>query len=220
MKKLVLSIVAVSALFIASCGNNEKKVEASEAQEVNQAESENVVSYSNVAEGSYLDWRASHLAGVQPRWGKAMLQSADIKVENGAVVNAKVVIDMGAFTVDNFEDDPEKTQKLLDHLQSSDFFKINEYPVSTFELTSLEEGEGEYNAVVTGNLTILDQSKSITFQANVEVNENQVTINSEDFIIDRRDWGLTYNTEGTAGVPTDYLIDDEVGFTIHVTVTK
>ncbi|MDA3882878.1 MAG: hypothetical protein PF481_06315, partial [Bacteroidales bacterium] len=59
-----------------------------------------------------------------------------------------------------------------------------------------------------------------TFLANVFVADSSVSIASEDFSVDRRKWGLNYNTEGTKGVPVDYLIANDVGFTIYVTVTK
>ena len=71
-----------------------------------------------------------------------------------------------------------------------------------------------------GNLTMLDVTKSITINANVKVSENEVSVKSEDFKINRTDWGLSYNTEGTAGVPVDYLIANDIGFTIDVTITK
>lgn len=220
MRKLVYMFLVAGAMIFASCGSDAAKVESGDAQQVEQNESESAVTYSQVQEGSHVAWRASHLAGMQPRWGKAMLQSAEVKVDGGKVVNAKVVMDMKKFTVDNFEGDAEKTQKLLGHLQSGDFFKVEEFPHSTFEVTSVESGNDEYNSKVTGNLTILDVTKSISFLANIEVSDNQLSIKSEDFEVDRKDWGLTYNTEGTVGVPTDYLIADEVGFTIDVNLAK
>ena len=74
--------------------------------------------------------------------------------------------------------------------------------------------------MVTGNLTILDVTKSITFKANISINENEVSVISEDFSIDRTEWGLTYHVEGSEGVPVDYLIANDIGFTINLTVTK
>ena len=79
---------------------------------------------------------------------------------------------------------------------------------------------GDFNTKVEGNLTIMGQTKSIVFSANIEVSDMGVSINSENFSIDRRDWGLTYHIEGSEGVPVDYLITNDIGFTIKVALTK
>ena len=94
------------------------------------------------------------------------------------------------------------------------------HPTAKFELTNVEKTTGDYNSKITGNLTILEVSKSITFNANIAVLDNSVAINSEDFSVNRQDWGLNYHTEGDAGVPADYLIANTVGFTINVSVIK
>ena len=87
-------------------------------------------------------------------------------------------------------------------------------------MTDIANTDGEYNSTVTGNLTIMESTKSITFNANVEVTENGVTMVSENFIVDRTDWNLVYNVEGSEGVPTDYIISNDLGFTIGVMVQK
>lgn len=218
MKKVILSALMVSAVMV-SCSDNGTKTEAKDAVAVEVTQTETTQSYAMVAEGSRVDWRASHLGGVQPRFGKIMLKSAEVMTTDNAVTNATVVMDMNNFTVENFEDQ-ESIDKLSGHLKSDDFFKVAAHPVSTFELTSIEAQEGDYNSKITGNLTILDATKSISFNANVMVTDASVSIKSEDFVVNRTDWGLTYNTEGTEGVPTDYLISNDVGFTIDVTVNK
>ncbi len=219
MKKTIFSALVMGVL-LSSCTDNGKKVEASEAQEIEVVETETTIELSQISDDSYVDWRASHLGGVAPRYGKIKLATADVLINNGELSNATVVMDMGSFTVDNFEDDQEQTDKLKGHLQSADFFEIETYPTSTFELSGIEAGEGDFNSVVTGNLTIKGATKSISFNANVTVNDESVSIKSEDFAVDRTEWGLLYNVEGTEGVPTDYLIANEIGFTIDVTISK
>ena len=106
------------------------------------------------------------------------------------------------------------------HLKSADFFNIEKYPTARFELTKVKENKGDYNSKITGNLTILETTKSISFNANIAVLDNSVAINSEDFSVNRQDWKLSYHTEGDVGVPKDYLITNAIGFTINVAVTK
>lgn len=208
----------LSAVMVA-CSDNGNQTEAKDAVEVEVIKTATTQSYAMVAAGSHIDWRASHLGGVQPRFGKLMLKEAEVLTTDNVVTNAVVVLDMNNFTVDNFEDQ-ESGDKLAGHLKGDDFFKVETYPSATFELTSMESQEGDYNAKLSGNLTILGVTKSISFSANVMVADAAVSVKSEDFSVNRTDWGLTYNTEGTEGVPADYLISNDIGFTIDVTVNK
>ena len=69
MKKITLIALVFGAL-LASCSDSGKKVEANEAEAVETVETETTVEYKTIKDGSYLDWRASHLGGVEPRFGK------------------------------------------------------------------------------------------------------------------------------------------------------
>lgn len=212
-------IFILGLLVMVSCTNNGTEAETGDAEEVEVNKSESTIAYTTIAEGSNLEWRASHLAGTQPRNGKVLLDSIEVLVSEGKVTNVSVLVDMSTLAAENFED-AAQNKKLTDHLKSADFFEVEKYPTSKFEVTSVESIEGDYNSKVTGNLTILDATKSITFSANINVSDSEVSIKSEDFSVDRTLWGLEYNVEGTEGVPVDYLIANEVGFTINVTVKK
>lgn len=219
MKKTTL-VALVFGAFLASCSDSGKKVEANDAEAVETVQTEETVEYNTIKEGSYFDWRAAHLGGVDPRFGKMYAKSANVLVNNGAVTNATIEVDMTTLTVENFGDDAETSAKFLGHLLSPDLFNVEAYPTSRFELTGIAAGTGEFNSAITGNLTILDATKSITFNANVTVSENEVSVVSEDFAITRQDWNIVYHTEGDEGVPAEYIIANDIGFTINVTLTK
>ena len=219
MKKVILSVFVLGAI-LSSCSNG-TQVEASDAENVELVENEATVEYTTINESSKLDWRATHLGGVGERFGIISLKDASFLVNNGVLSNAKVDIDMLSLSVDSFsEEEAEQKEKLTGHLLADDFFKTETYPTSTFELTSIESTEGDYNSALTGNLTILDATKSITFNANVNVSDESVSMVSEKFIIDRTDWGLSYHIEGSEGVPVDYIISNDLEFTINVTIEK
>jgi hypothetical protein len=167
-----------------------------------------------------VDWRASHLGGVQPRFGSIGIESAVMLVNDGVLSNATIVMNMSALVVESFPEGAEQIGQLTGHLLSADFFNVVEFPTSVFELTNIENNEGDFNSLVTGNLTILDVTNSITFKATVIVSEAIAYVKSEDFAINRTDWGLSYNTEGTAGVPVDYLIANDIGFTIELRLSE
>lgn len=50
------------------------------------------------------------------------------------------------------------------HFSSPDFFNVAEFPVATFVSTSIEK-TGDKTAKITGDLTILDQTKSVVLDA-------------------------------------------------------
>ncbi|MFT4644520.1 MAG: polyisoprenoid-binding protein YceI [Planctomycetota bacterium] len=216
--KTILGVLVFGAL-LSSCSSNGKKAETKEAVAVEEASSA-AITFSTIKEGSHLEWRSSHLAGAQPRFGKVSYKSAEVSVEAGKLTNAKVVIDLNTLTVENFPEGSEQTGKLTGHLKNEDFFNIAKFPTATFELTDVVNTTGDFNSKVQGNLTILDQTKSIIFSANVGVADAGISIESEDFAIDRRDWGLSYHIEGSEGVPVDYLITNDIGFTINVGISK
>lgn len=208
-------------MMVSACSNNGTEATTGEAEKVEVVEETSATTTLNIVkEGSAVAWRASHLGGVQPRNGSVMLKEATVLVEGSTLKNASVLMDIAGLKVENFPEGSDENAKLTGHLLSGDFFNVEKFPTAKFELTNLEAAEGEYNSTVTGNLTILDATKSITFKANVNASDSEVSIQSEDFSVDRTNWGLSYNTEGTAGVPVDYLIANDIGFTINVTVTK
>ncbi len=219
MKRIFLSVLIIGA-FLSSCSTNGKKAETKDAEKVKIVENDQTVSYQTIKSGSFITWRATHLGGVQPRYGKVYFKDAKVLVNKGQISNASIKIDMSTLTVESFPEGAEEIAKLTGHLKSPDFFNIEKYPYSKFELTRVQKTEGEYNSVVTGNLTILDVTKSITFNANISIADNEVSIKSENFSVDRKNWGLTYNTEGTEGVPVDYLISDDISFNINLILSK
>jgi polyisoprenoid-binding protein YceI len=215
MKKFILPALLAVAL-MTSCGSN--AVEATDALEVEQTAI--TATYSTLGDHNHVDWKAWHLAKTGERSGSVMIQSAEISVNEGALAGGKFVFDLANLTVTNFGEDTVQNEKLRGHLTSGDFFLTDSFPTATFEITSVDTMSGDFNSKISGNLTIKGISKNISFNANVEITEAAVSMTSESFEVNREDWGLTYNAEGTVGVAADYLISKEIEFTIHSSVTK
>ncbi len=117
-------------------------------------------------------------------------------VRDGAPVGSdhKVVIDMNSV----FSDD----EKLTAHLKSADFFEVETYPESVFEVTGVTRNDnGNYS--LSGNFKLHGVTKNITFPATVTQDGETVRIDAE-FDINRKDFGIVY-----AGKADD-LIRDEV----------
>lgn len=215
----MIALLTIATIFSA-CSDSGNKAKTQEAGEVVKVETHKTQKFTKVKPGSHIEWRASHLGGLQPRFGKIKIQKASFMVNGKELSNALVAIDMKSLTVENFAEGSEDKKDLTGHLLGPDFFNTNTFPTARFELLTIEPGSGKYNAKVMGNLTIMNVTKAITFNANIDVSDDAVSIKSEDFTVDRTDWGLTYHVEGSEGVPVDYLIADDIGFTIDVTVAK
>lgn len=104
-------------------------------------------------------------------------------------------------------------EKLTGHLKSADFFDVEKYPKASFRSTRIEAAQdGENTHRITGDLTLLSVTKSITFPAKVEVT-GKTAKGSAEFTINRKDFGIQY-----AGMKDD-LIKDEVLLKIDLTLT-
>lgn len=113
----------------------------------------------------------------------------------------KVVIDMASTWSD--------AEKLTGHLKSGDFFDVEKFAQSTFDVTELKAGDnGKYT--VAGNFTLHGVTKNITFPATVTQGSDAVTIKAE-FDIKRKDFGIVY-----PGKAED-LIRDEVVIKLDLT---
>jgi len=220
MKKTIVAIIAFTVIF-ASCNSTGNKTETNDADTVKTVINESTVTFNKIEEGSYLNWTAFHLGRTSKRFGKVFLKDAEILVNENKVSNATITVDMLSLTVENFDEGDPKIEKLKSHLLDNDFFKTETYPTSKFELTNTEPSDKDgYAYIFTGNLTILETTKSISFYANANIDGDKINIHSEEFTIDRTDWNLTYNTEGTEGVAKDYLIANDVIFKIDITLSK
>ncbi len=220
MKKTLVTLLSITIIFV-SCTSTSKKTETSDTDTVKTAENKVTTTFNKIEEGSYLYWWASHLGGVSPRYGKIFLKDAEIIANESEITNATITIDMSSLTVESFEDGDSKIEKLTSHLIDNDFFNIETYPTSKFELTDTKISDKDgFAYIFTGNLTILEITKSISFYTNANIEGSKINILSEEFTIDRTDWNLSYNTEGTAEIPTDYIIANDIKFKIDVTISK
>lgn len=98
-----------------------------------------------------------------------------------------------------------------EHLRKDDFLNSSKFPDITFEVTGFEV-TGDNTGVVTGDLTLLGQTRSV--DVDVTLNKSAVyPIGHEEYTlgmtaettIKRSNWGMTYGIE-------DGLVGDEVRF--------
>lgn len=192
VKELIPLLFGIFVLIlINSCENDINTAISADIKTLAQSTTVITVSYDKVDKESHLPWNASHLGGINPRYGKIFYQNTSISVDGDKIVGANISIDMNTLLVENMPED--ESIDLRDHLKSSDFFGVETLPTSEFELTQLTQINGVYNSKVSGKLTILGIKKDITFNANIQVDKSEIYITTENFNLDRSNWGLIYN---------------------------
>src|SRR5688572_5011876 len=85
--------------------------------------------------------------------------------------------------------------KLTGHLQSPDFFDVRQYPKASFKSTKIEavdRARGKYK--ITGDLTIRDIKKPISFLATAKANDAGIVLASK-FKIKRSEFGMTFGPD-------------------------
>ncbi len=199
MKNKHLLAIAPAALLIA-CGNPADETESAtvgDAVEIAETDGipvEGTVTYT-LLPGSEINFVGSKVTGSHD--GGFNEFHGSFTVADGELASGphRVVIDMTSVWSDN--------DNLTDHLKNEDFFDVENHPESSFVLTGVEAAGEEGGYLVSGNFTLIGNTRNITFPATATIDGEQVSIHAK-FDINRKEWGVVY-----AGRADD-LIRDEV----------
>lgn len=204
MKK-VFFFLSVAAMAV-SCVSN---------PEGDKAETKDAVTPAAVSAGdklavntgtSTITWMGNKVTGKHT--GSINLQSGELILNDGKLAGGTFFIDMASINNHDLSD-PEYKGKLENHLKSDDFFAVEKHPVSKFEITEVKDLDNN-KVSVSGNLTLRDVTKNITYEAEVLENTDAKFVAKADFNINRKDWGVAY--EGMK----DDLISNEINFKINL----
>jgi polyisoprenoid-binding protein YceI len=190
-KQFIYLTTAVAVLALASCGSN--ATEATDADAALNASTGDIVY--NVSTESTIGWKGSKAVGAGEHFGTIGITEGSLSVENGNITSGTVTIDMKSIAVSDSGMPDDAKQKLIGHFSSDDFFNIEKFPTAKFDITSVEaKAEGDFTHVISGNLTLRDSSKNITFPATVSIDESGVSAKGK-VVINRLDWGINYDKE-------------------------
>lgn len=213
MKKVTLSLaVMASAAFMVACGGAEQPT-AEETQtveeqaEVEEAPAQEMASGAINLEESKLMWKGEML-GIKDHTGTLAFKSGEIQAENGQITGGSFVVDMTSMVATDENYQPEEgytKEKLIGHLSSPDFFNVEEFPETMFEITGSTDGE------VTGNLTIRGitnevKVSNVAFDAESGTYKGTLTFNRKNFDVS---WDSTMK---------DAVLSDDIELTIYLKV--
>ncbi len=137
---------------------------------------------------------------------------------------------MASFTIDIKSMDLEQKggvfdSKLRPHLMSGDFFDADKFGTAKFEITGVQPytASGSDTSVVTGanytvsgNFTLKDVTKNISFPAKIDLDGNTLKAKS-NFNIDRTQWQMRYGNDKTLG---DKFISEKVNIELNLEAKK
>jgi polyisoprenoid-binding protein YceI len=137
--------------------------------------------------------------------GKFKVSTGTVAISNNQVTGGNFVINMRS--MDLKDKGGMFDEKLRPHLMSGDFFDVEKFNESKFVITDVKpyEPDGKdtsivegANFLVSGNLTLKDVTKNVTFPAKIELDDNTLKAKA-DFDIDRTQWQINYGNDKTLG---------------------
>lgn len=177
---LLFAVALASAL--SGCSDPARDVPKSVASEPEQAApaTKSVGTEYVIRSGSTVGFTGSKVTGKHN--GGFRNVAGTLNVVDGKIIGTpEVKIGMKSAWADN--------DRLTGHLKSPDFFDVEKFPVSTFSITALAPAGSQQK--VTGNLTLHDVTRSISFPADVQIADDAVTVKAQ-FALNRKDFGINY----------------------------
>ncbi len=171
------------------------------------------------AEESSVRWTArKSLVNGYEDTGTIPVASSSINVQDGEIATATVEFDMTGIAVQQTSNTSAGVDQLTEHLQSQDFFAVEEHPTSTLTVLSTEpiaSTTAETDHTVTANLTLKGQTNEVTFPAEIGTQENTLIVRG-NMTIDRTRWGIRYGSDSFFDNLGDNVIADTVDIAVNL----
>lgn len=216
MQKYFLILTSCALLTCIACDNvaNGTKVQAATAAETSAT---TVLNFKIDAAASTIKWEGTKPTGKHT--GTIALKEGGLAAENGVLSGGTFTIDMNAI---NCSDLTEKEGKadLEGHLKSADFFDVSKFGTAKFKITKVTKIGSKPSANITGNLTMKDVTKSISFDVLVREENGVLKADAMPFVINRTEWGIKTGSKSLAATAKDKIIGDDIGLTIHLEAKK
>ena len=217
MKKSITTIftLAVLVISLSSCKDKAKEAETKGAETVTTTMNASE-KYTADAQSSTIEWKGFKPTGTHN--GTINLESGVIKLADGKINSGAFLINMKSIVVADIPKEDENNGKLTRHLKSADFFDVEKHPSAAFEITGLNEANGK--TMLSGNLTLKDVKKNITFPVTVANKNNAIVLTSETFTIDRTKWNVQYKSKSIFSDLGDKFINDDIELKITIKANK
>ena len=167
-------------------------------------------------ETSKINWKGSKPTG--SHYGTINLDNGNFIVKNDKITGGEFTIDMNSIADLDMPADNEYNAKLVGHLKSADFFDVEKYPNGSFQIKESENKDGK--TLIKGELTLKDISHPVSFLADINIENGQLTLKSETFMVDRSKWNIRYQSKSFFDDLKDKFIEDDMEISIEVIANK
>ena len=143
--------------------------------------------------------------------GTVKLKSGNLTFNGNELTGGNFIINMNTIDAEDMNENPKQKKFLENHLKSDDFFDVEKFPVTVFQIKSVKKiNDKNYNYQIGGILTIKGISKNISFPVKVAQNNSVFTLTSAQFTFNRKHFGLKYN------IFEDMLISNDVEMKVKI----
>lgn len=150
-----------------------------------------------------------HAGGIKIASGKLITEGKNLKSGN---------FDLDMTSISCTDLTGEYMDKLVGHLKADDFFGVEKFPTSKFEITSVKPLT-KTTANITGNLTIKGITSSITFPASTTFKGNTLLAEAKKVLIDRTKFDIRYGSKSFFNLG-DKAIDNDFELNIMLVANK
>jgi polyisoprenoid-binding protein YceI len=204
MKKLIIAAVAVLSLVAVAF----------------KPATKNATTYKVSAEQSTFNWVAKKVSG--EHMGLVKIAAGSIETDGKNLTGGNFDIDMTTITCSDLSG--EWNQKLIGHLNSADFFAVDNFKTANLKIKSATEIKGAKTAAnnynVVADLTIKGITKEITFPAFVIIKKTGEVVANASFDIDRIAYDIKYGSKNFFEGLGDKAIDDKFSVKVRIVATK
>lgn len=172
-------------------------------------------------ESSRVDWKAGKKIGSYHN-GNIQVKSGEVQTNNkGEPTFIQVVIDMKTISNEDLKENPENQKKLIGHLSSDDFFKVEKFPESTFKSSQIKLKPGTKDQyLISGDLTIIGTTKPVEFVVQLSSGKNSLS-GTATLNIERLNWGLQYGSGSIfKSLTADKIINDNFELNLKLVAKK
>ncbi len=167
------------------------------------------VNYKVNTQTSTIKWNAKKVVGGHE--GTINLQDGTIQTDKGKITAGGFTIDMNSMACTD-------APKLTGHLKNEDFFNVPSYPIAKFVISKVDNSKG--NPIITGNLTIKNKTKSISFPAKVTTTSDGLSAEALGVKVNRLDFDIQYRSASFFYDLGNRAIDDVFTLDIQIKATK
>ncbi len=214
MKLSFLSIAAIAAFTLASCGdnagdNNANGADTTATTGANAAPAASEMTYAVSSDQSNIRWEGVML-GVKKHHGNVKFTDGTVTVAGGQLVGGEFTVDLNTIApLDSaYAADTEKQgrrQDLVGHLKSPDFFDVQNHPNAKLRIT------GVNGNTANAELTIRGITHPETIQ-NIQLTENNGELRaSGELTFDRQKYDVKFQTGAQ-----DMVISDDIKLNIEL----